>query len=90
MQGNDEPLTAIGEWATTFSDHEGAKALTVESIVLNCDPLPLQKRHRACDEVGLSTAAITTSALVKDLWCHIVASNVNKVAPHSNVVDHRM
>ncbi len=82
MQAN--PLTTIGDWATTFSDHEGAKALRIKLIVLNRDPLPLQKRHSACDEVGLSTAAITTNMSIKDLLCHIAASNVNKVAPHSN------
>jgi hypothetical protein len=33
VQGNDEPLTTIGDWATTYDDCEGAKALTIESIV---------------------------------------------------------
>jgi hypothetical protein len=33
VQGNDEPLTTIGDWATTFDNCEGAKALTIESIV---------------------------------------------------------
>ncbi len=34
VQGNDEPLTTIGDWATTFDDCEGAKALTIKSIAL--------------------------------------------------------
>ena len=84
MQGNHEPLTKIGDWATTFSDREGTKAITIKLIVLNCNPLPLQKRHSACDEVGLTVTAITTNPLVKDLLCHIAARNVNKVAPCSN------
>jgi hypothetical protein len=33
VQGNDEPLTTIGDWATTFDDSEGAKAITIKSIV---------------------------------------------------------
>jgi hypothetical protein len=33
MQGNDEPLTTIGDWAMTFDDREGAKAITIKSIV---------------------------------------------------------
>ncbi len=32
VQGNDEPLTTIGDWATTFGDCEGAKVLTIKSI----------------------------------------------------------
>ncbi len=42
VQCNNEPLTTIGDWDTTFNDHEGAKALTIKLIVLNHDPLPLQ------------------------------------------------
>jgi hypothetical protein len=33
MQGNDKPLATMGGWATTFDNHEGAKALTVKLIV---------------------------------------------------------
>jgi hypothetical protein len=33
VQGNDKPLTTIGDWATTFDDCEGAKALTTKSFV---------------------------------------------------------
>jgi hypothetical protein len=33
VQGNDEPLTTIGDWATTFDDREGAKAIMIKSIV---------------------------------------------------------
>ncbi len=32
VQGNDKPLTTIGDWATTFDNCEGAKALTIKSI----------------------------------------------------------
>ena len=81
---NDEPLTTIGEWTMTFSNREGTKAITIKLIVLNCNPLPLQKRHSACDEVGLTVTTITTNASVKDLLCRIAASNVDKVAPRSN------
>ena len=42
MQGNNKPLTTTGDWATTFKDHEGTKALTNKLIVLNRNPLPLQ------------------------------------------------
>jgi hypothetical protein len=33
VQGNDKPLTTKSDWATTFNDHEGAKAPTVKLIV---------------------------------------------------------
>ena len=84
MQGNNKPLTTIGDWATTFSDREGAKALTIKLIVLNRDPLPLQKRHSDYNEVCLTVTAITTNVSVKGLLCHIAASDVNKVAAHNN------
>ncbi len=32
VRGNDEPLTTIGDWATTFDDHEDAKGPTVRLI----------------------------------------------------------
>jgi hypothetical protein len=34
MQGNDKPLTTIGDWATTFDNREGTKVLTIKSIAL--------------------------------------------------------
>jgi hypothetical protein len=34
VQGNDKPLTTIGDWATTFDDSEGAKVLTIKLIML--------------------------------------------------------
>jgi hypothetical protein len=33
MQGNGKPLITVGDWAMTFDDCEGAKALTIKSIV---------------------------------------------------------
>jgi hypothetical protein len=33
VQDNNEPLTTIGDWAMTFDDREGAKALTIKLIV---------------------------------------------------------
>ncbi len=33
VQCNDEPLTTVGDWAMAFDDCEGAKALTIKSIV---------------------------------------------------------
>ncbi len=41
MQGNDKPLTTIGDWATTFDDDEGAKALRIKSIA----PIPIPYHH---------------------------------------------
>ncbi len=35
MQGKDKPLATIGDWATAFDDHEGAKAPTVKLIAPN-------------------------------------------------------
>ncbi len=32
MQGNNKPLAKMGEWATTFDNHEGAKAPAVRLI----------------------------------------------------------
>ncbi len=45
MQGNDEPLTTIGDWATTFNDCEVAKVLTIKLIMLiaisyHCSEVP--------------------------------------------------
>jgi hypothetical protein len=58
--------------------------------VLNCDPLPLQKRHSACDEVGLSTAAISTNVSVKDLLYHIaIATTTNSSLMWINRIDDR-
>jgi hypothetical protein len=38
VQGNKEPLTTIGDWATTFDDSEGAKTLTIKLITLIAIP----------------------------------------------------
>ena len=38
VQGNEEPLTTIGDWATTYDNCEGAKALTIKSIALIAIP----------------------------------------------------
>jgi hypothetical protein len=32
VQGSNEPLTTLGDWATSFDDREGAKAPTVRLI----------------------------------------------------------
>jgi hypothetical protein len=45
VQGNAKPLTAIGDWATTFNDPEGTIALTIKSIALivipyHCNEVP--------------------------------------------------
>jgi hypothetical protein len=33
MQGNDNPLAIMGDWATTFNNCEGTNALAIKSIV---------------------------------------------------------
>ncbi len=33
VQGNDEPLTTTGDWAMTYDNCEGAKEITIKSIV---------------------------------------------------------
>ncbi len=38
MQGNDEPLTLIGDWAMTFNNREGTKALTIKLTVVIAIP----------------------------------------------------
>jgi hypothetical protein len=38
VQDNDKPLATIGDWATTFDDREGTKALTIKSIALIAIP----------------------------------------------------
>ncbi len=70
-------------WHTTYLPKH-RQQWKKDQRVLNHDPLPLKKRHSACNEVGLSTATITTKTLVKDLLCHSATSNVDKVAPRSN------
>jgi hypothetical protein len=38
VQGNNYPLTTIGDWATTYDNCEGAKALTIKLIVPIASP----------------------------------------------------
>jgi hypothetical protein len=45
VQGNNKPLTTIGDWATTFDDHEGTNALMIKLIALiaipyHCNEVP--------------------------------------------------
>ncbi len=45
VQGNHEPRTTIGDWATTFNDREGAKAPKVRliapiAILHHCNEAP--------------------------------------------------
>ncbi len=91
MQGNNKPLTTIGDWATTFSNREGAKALTIKLIVLNRDPLPFK------------SVIVTTMKFVW-LWppsqqmCQskafcVTSQQATSTRLHhttTNVVDHRM
>ncbi len=45
VQGNDKPLTTIGDWAMTLDDCDGAKVLTNKSIApivipYHCNEVP--------------------------------------------------
>jgi hypothetical protein len=89
MQGNNEPLTTIGDWAKTFDDCEGNKAPTVKLISPIAIPHHCNEAPCTCNETGLSATAIATDASIKDLCVVFAGGNVGLHHVTINVVDCR-
>jgi hypothetical protein len=76
VQGNYKPLTTMGDWATTFNDHEGTKPLAInliEPIAIphhDCNKAPQHLRRSLCLFNRHHNKCVGQSLLCCHSWKH--------------------